>query len=318
MDTIRSLLGKIEEARLAAHVVYLAKDPLPCRRLNYRLPGHAKSTLEEADAYIQGQLESWGYSVDKEAVPVQAFRRDHAKPLAHQYSPPEPSDTWYEAHNLYAKKRGKTHPDEYIVVMAHKDSQSWLDCGPGALDNAVGVAAALEIARILADYAAQRNIRFLFCNEEHTPWTSVTAAQHMADAGLNVVAALNLDSLAGKSPTDRREGRMKNVTRHTTPEGETLADLMATLNARYALGLEQSKHRSDHPGDDDGSFIQAGFPAAVLNIGSYPYADKNYHTDNDIPEHVDLRNLRLATQLSLAAVVHVDAHGRTNGSRENQ
>ena len=44
----------------------------------------------------------------------------------------------------------------------------------------------------------------------------------------------------------------------------------------------------------------------MLNIGSMPYAEAYYHTTEDIPEHVDWENVRLATMLSLAWVVHMD------------
>ncbi|MBI1928144.1 hypothetical protein HYR99_28350, partial [Candidatus Poribacteria bacterium] len=45
---------------------------------------------------------------------------------------------------------------------------------------------------------------------------------------------------------------------------------------------------------------------AVANIGSYPYADPNYHTEQDIPEFVDVPNLWMATQASLAAGLRVE------------
>ena len=38
------------------------------------------------------------------------------------------------------------------------------------------------------------------------------------------------------------------------------------------------------PGDDDGSFVQAGYGAAIINIGSWPYGDPEYHAEGDIPE----------------------------------
>jgi hypothetical protein len=43
--------------------------------------------------------------------------------------------------------------------------------------------------------------------------------------------------------------------------------------------------------------------------GSFPYADPNYHTVHDKPESVDLVNVKLATQLTLASVIHLDIHG---------
>ena len=82
---------------------------------------------------------------------VQAYRRDTSKPQQHQYSPPMPEDPWYTAYNLYAEKKGRSRPDEIIVVLAHKDSQSWID-SPGANDNAIGTVGVLELACVLAKY----------------------------------------------------------------------------------------------------------------------------------------------------------------------
>jgi hypothetical protein len=308
-DWVRNLIRRVDQTKISERIRYLAEDPLPCRRSNYTLPGHSRSTLEETDDYLENQLRSWGYTVEREEVPVQAFRRDRSKPLAHQYSPPDPKDSWYKASNLYAKKRGARLPDEVVVVVAHKDSQSWMDRAPGAYDNAAGTAGVLEVARVLADCTSVRSLWFLFCNEEHWPWTSETAARKLAESGLKVTGVLNVDSIGGKSPEDRRAGRMINTTRFTTPEGEALADFIATLNKRYGIGLTQRKHGCDAPEDDDGSFIKAGIPNAVMMVGSYPYSEPHYHTEEDTPGVVDMLNVKLATRLCLATVAHLDRDG---------
>ena len=305
-DIARRLMAVVDEERMRRDLFYLARDPLPFRTLNYRLPGHVLSTLEEADAYIAGELALAGYDVEREAVRVQALRRDFAKPPSAQYAPPLPTDPWYTAHNLYAYRRGTALPNEYIVVLAHKDSQSWIP-SPGANDNCAGTVGVLEVARALATYQPRRTLVCLFCNEEHTPWTSITAAERLVNEGRTLVAALNVDSIGAKSDADRAAGRMANVTRYATAEGERLADLFAALNARYGIGLEQSKYETERPGDDDGSFIQAGLPAAVMNIGSLPYADPAYHREEDRPERVDLPNAVLTLRLILAVVAHLDA-----------
>ena len=80
---------------------------------------------------------------------------------------------------------------------------------------------------------------------------------------------------------------------------------MVEVNEAYGIGLEQRIYQRAAPGDDDGSFVNAGFPAAIGNIGSYPYADPNYHRETDAPEAVDLENVRLATQACLAAILRV-------------
>ncbi len=307
-NKIARLIDGIDASRLSADLFYLSKHPLPFRKLNCTLPGHKESTLDEADDYIQAQLEGWGYAVEREGVRVQAYRRDPSKPKAHQYGKPDPKDPWYTAHNLYARKAGTERPEEIIVICAHKDSQSWLD-SPGAYDNAVGTVALIEMARILSHEATRRSVVFLFCNEEHTPWTSVTAAQAAGARGDNIIAVFNTDSLGGKPQADVDAGRKTNATLYTMPEGRPLAELMSEVNEEYGIGLEQSIHKRLQPGDDDGSFVNAGFPAAIANVGSHPYADPNYHLETDVPESVDIPNVAMATQSILAALLTVDREG---------
>jgi hypothetical protein len=302
---IRRLIDLVDTERMSKNLSYLAKDPLPYRKLNFTLPGHQKNTLYEADDYISGKLESWGYQVEREGVRVQAFRRDTSKPKQAQYSRPVPEDPWYTAYNLYAVRRGRSRPGDMIVVLAHKDSQSWID-SPGANDNAIGSVSLLEMASVLAKYASERTIRFLFCNEEHTPWTSVTAAQNAKARGDRIVAVFNIDGVGVKTAEDTAAAKKTNVVAYTLPDGERLAELMSAVNVRYAIGLEERTVKRPRPGDDDGSFVNAGYPNAVLVIGSWPYGDPNYHTEEDIPERCDVKNAAMAVRAILAAVLTLD------------
>ena len=104
-SSIRRLISDVDPERISKHLFYLSKDPLPYRKLNLTLPGHEKNTLYEADDYLAGKLEAWGYRVEREGVRVQAFRRDTSKPKHSQYSPPKPEDPWYTAYNLYAERK---------------------------------------------------------------------------------------------------------------------------------------------------------------------------------------------------------------------
>ena len=81
---------------------------------------------------------------------------------------------------------------------------------------------------------------------------------------------------------------------------------MLAINERYEIGLECGVFESERPKDDDGSFIKARLPAAVLNIGSYPYEDPNYHALGDTPDKVDIDHIRRSAQLILAFVVEMD------------
>jgi len=119
----------------------------------------------------------------------------------------------------------------------------------------------------------------------------------------------NTDGIGKKSAEQLEAGLKTNVTAFTEPESEAIADLIAELNDRYGIGLVQSKFQRERPGDDDGSFINAGYASAVLNIGSYPYKDPNYHLPTDTADTVDIENAAMAAQLILAAVLKIDQNG---------
>lgn len=301
-NLVPAMLAEVDGERIVRTLFHLSRSPLPYRKLNYTLPGHEVNTLYEADAFIRGQLESWSYRVEAEACPVQAQRRDTAKPLSQQYSPPLADDPWYTAYNLYAERRGTLHPEEIVLVLSHKDSQSWID-SPGAYDNAVGTVGILEIARVLQGFSPVRTVRFLWCNEEHSPWTSVAAAAAARARGDSIVAVFNVDAIGGKPEEDIKAGRKTNVARYSSDEGKWLADLFQEVNETYKIGLYQTSIRASRINDDEGSFINAGYRSAVMVIGSEPYSDPNYHAPSDIPESVDADNVLMAIKASLAAIL---------------
>jgi len=80
------------------------------------------------------------------------------------------------------------------------------------------------------------------------------------------VAVFNTDGIGVKTAEQTATGKKTNVSAHTRPEGKRLAELMAEVNTRYAIGLEQRMVERTRPGDDDGSFVLAGYPAAIVTL----------------------------------------------------
>jgi hypothetical protein len=302
---IQELLERVSAERIYRDLRYLCRDPLPFRKVNYTRPGSDVNSLAEADAYIRRQLTGAGYEVTTTVHRVQPFRCDSSKPLHHWYAAPEPGDPSFEAANLEVTCHGRAWPDEIIQLVSHKDSMSWID-SPGTHDNAVGTVANLELARILATCELRRSVRILFCNEEHTPWTSRFAAETAARRGDHLVAVLNVDSLDGKSDEDMAAGRMTHAIGYSTDEGRPLARLVAACAQRYGIELDVSVYFKENVNDDDGMFIQAGFRTTVVNSGSHPYADSEYHLPGDVLERVNIENVVRSTQLLLAAVLEID------------
>jgi hypothetical protein len=296
------VLRSVSAARLERDLFHLSKDPLPFRKANYTRPGESRSTLEETDDYIRDQLTVAECPFRETIHRVQAFRCDETEPLHHWYSKPEPEDPWYDLVNIEAVIEGSERPDEIIQLISHKDSMSWID-SPGARDNCVGLVANLEIARLLAPLELKRTVRILFCNEEHRPWTSKAAATAAAEAGDRIVAVLNVDSLDGKSDADTADGKMTHVVAYSTDEGRALAERVAGCAGRYGIALTPELVFKERVNDDDGMYINAGFSRTVMNVGSFPYEDAEYHLVGDVPERVNIDNVAESVKLILAAVV---------------
>ncbi|MCQ2378841.1 MAG: M28 family peptidase, partial [Victivallaceae bacterium] len=147
----------------------------------------------------------------------------------------------------------------------------------------------------------KRAVRVLFCNDEHNPWHSRAYAAAARERNDKILAVLNQDSIDGKAPEDY--DKMLHTILFSTPEGEILARQIAEIGKKYAIPLDCNVAAKGRVNDDEGSFIREGFAAAIQNIGSFPYGDPDYHRPGDIPERVNIENVRLSTQLILAAVL---------------
>ncbi|CAB0150757.1 Bacterial leucyl aminopeptidase [Pseudidiomarina piscicola] len=118
-----------------------------------------------------------------------------------------------KSHNVVAQLTGSEQPDEYVIISAHWDhfgTKEGAD-GPmvfnGAVDNATGTAATLEIARIMANMHAQepfkRSLIFVnFTAEE----TGLIGSEQFANGSVvptsQMVALLNIDGMNVLHETD--------------------------------------------------------------------------------------------------------------------
>jgi len=102
----------------------------------------------------------------------------------------------YTSRNVIAEKTGETFPDDVVVICAHYDSTSPSreTLAPGADDNASGVAAVLEAARVLAAYTFDFTVRFAAFSAEE--WGLFGSRYHAAhQAGKRIVGVINLDMI---------------------------------------------------------------------------------------------------------------------------
>jgi hypothetical protein len=108
--------------------------------------------------------------------------------------------------NIIVNLPGANRPDRYILVLAHYDSKNWTsgEVCPGADDNASGVAALLEIIRLLKKSKHDNTIQMVFfSNEEIGMYGSKYFAKTVRKQQKDIRAIINVDEigyngLAGK------------------------------------------------------------------------------------------------------------------------
>jgi aminopeptidase YwaD len=203
-------------------------------------------------------------------------------------------DTVFETRttvNVVAGKRGVTRPEEIIVVGAHYDS---VPAAPGANDNASGIAAILEAARVLANVRLNRTVQFVaFAAEELGLYGSSAFA---GERRQGVVAMLNLDMVGwGERLMIGASGRDESV----VDAAERVAQRLSIAVTRFRSGS------SDHV-----SFERHGIPAVFFHRGIDPY----YHRAGDVPANVTPRHLEEAARLA-AGLVQELSQSQTRAGR---
>ncbi len=262
------------------------------------------AALRTAADYVVGELEAAGYAVRRHPYEVDGTTVD----------------------NLDAELPGAERPAEVLVVGAHYDS---VPTTPGADDNASGVAALLEIARLLADARPVRSIRFVaFVNEEPPHFKqptmgSLVYARACAARNEEVVGALVLETLGfyddrpgsqsyplplGLFYPDRGDfvafvGNLASrpLVQRTVEHFRALARFPSEAIAAPAFvpGVDFSDHWS---------FWQAGYPALMVTDTAF-YRSDHYHEPSDTPATLDMPRLARVT-VGLAAVVERLANDR--------
>jgi len=142
----------------------------------------------------------------------------------------------YEYHNnqwpnVVAEIRGTRKPDEIILVIAHLDSiaDNPQLVAPGADDDGSGVAAVLELARIMSKSKLERTLMFcLFTNEETDRAGSKQFAANAREHVLNIQAVLNLDEFGYNL---RRKASMGEIVfSHHTMKNKLSAAIKMAMN----------------------------------------------------------------------------------------
>ena len=249
--------------------------------------------LEASALYIEETLAGLGHAVAAQRYTVQA----------------------QEVRNIEVEIRGGDRASEIVVVGAHYDSVLG---APGANDNGSGVAAVLELARLLKDAKPARTLRcVLFVNEE-PPFDrtdvmgSRVYARRARERGENIVAMFSLETIGwySEQPGSQRYPFPLNLFYPSTGDfiafvsnlasRALLHETIASFRRHAGIPSEAVAAPAWIPGvdwSDHWSFWQEGWPALMVT-DTAPYRYPHYHSGTDTPDKVDYERLaRVVTGL---------------------
>jgi hypothetical protein len=193
----------------------------------------------------------------------------------------------YESYNVIGEIRGRSKPDEIVLISAHLDS--W-DLGTGALDNGANAMMVLDIARQIhrLGLVPERTIRFaLWSGEEQGLIGSFGYARSHAD---------ELDHTVMASAYDIGTGRITGF--FTGGRADLLEPLARALEPVAGLG-PFTPVNLPIVGTDNYDFMMQGVANLVANQESANYGP-NYHARSDEFGRADLRQLRLNAAIAAA------------------
>lgn len=232
-------------------------------------------------------------------------------------------------HNLEVEVQGASSPEEIIVVGAHYDS---VQGGPGANDNASGIAALLEIARLLDGKAPARTLRLVaFVNEEQ-PFSggpemgSRVYAERSRQRGERINGMLSLETIGYYSDRPGSQHYPFPFS-YFYPDTGNFIGFVSNLSSwrlvRQAVGAFRTS--TAFPSEavaapewirgvgwsDHASFWQAGYPAIMITDTAF-FRYRYYHDGTDTPEKLDYTSLARVTRGLVDVVVEL-AGGEDTG-----
>ena len=279
------------EQRLRSHTATLAAD---IGERNVFRP----SALAEAAEFIRSEWRSQGH-----AVRAQSYRVGDI-----------------DCENLEVTIAGGARAQEIVILGAHYDSVAG---SPGADDNASGVAALLEIARLLAESRPARTIRLVaFVNEEPpfffgSDMGSGVYARAARERGDDVRVMLSLEMLGYYSEHPNSQ-RYPPFMRWFYPNRADFIAFVSNFASRQALQdtVRAFRAHSDFPCEslatfsfvpgvawsDQLSFWRERYPALMVTDTAF-YRNPYYHTGLDTPDRLCYpKAARVVQGLALAAL----------------
>jgi len=226
-------------------------------------------------------------------------------------------ETSYNLKNIICNKEGSMangNSNPLILISTHYDNRmqniSQTNArAPGADDNASGVAAILELARILSKVNLKNNIQFvLFSGEEQGQWGSTVYAKHLQVNDKRFTSVMNLDMI-GYPP----HGLNKVTIEYDLGNKITTNDIYSKNIAHFIENIASEYTNLETSLCTLGKTDLLPFEATGnIVIGLHDGGSElnlNYHNVSDTPSTLDIEYLSSVTKLALATILNLDELG---------
>jgi hypothetical protein len=206
-------------------------------------------------------------------------------------------------YNVIASLEGSIYPDSVSIMGGHYDNivmagDPFLNA-PGANDNASGVAAALEIARVMKkkNYLPDGTIRFIaFASEELGLYGSFDYAGKAKVTSENIKVMLNNDMIAYQ-PLNDKSAWIVNIIDYEN--SGSLRKKAETLCSRFTLLKYKNDNKYNRQSDS--------YPFSVNGYKSLFFfsdiIDPEYHTLNDVASNCNFEYCREIVKLNCALLI---------------
>ena len=291
-DHARSLAKEISIDYLMSDVIWLSDDA--------RL-GRASGTPSEDEV---GQWLADRY----ELLNLKTFRELGLSNYIHEFEFHVYDDAGVEhpafGENIIGMIPGSENPDEYLIISSHYDHLG-VENGQiynGADDDASGVAAMLEVARVILKLGVKpkKSILFIaFSAEEIGRYGSRNLCHAIYDRRLNEkMIGLNFEMFGAS----RSAAPYVNIWEQETTKTHPI--IAAVKAASDEMNVHMMLSASIDPGSDALELLDCGVVATTMDMGGGEQFENNhpfYHSPEDKPEHIDQDGYNKAVKIAAMA-----------------
>ena len=184
---------------------------------------------------------------------------------------------------------------------------------PGADDNASGVAAILEIARIISKIDLKYDIQFVFFSgEEQGLRGSEHYSQYLKDKQTALDLVINLDMIGkpGFLPTLKTiqidiDNVKSELSCNEVKENDKASEMFAEHMEQMASKSTDLKvKRGAVYASDYCPFEARGYVVIGAYDGSAEHENPHYHSSTDVPDNLDMKFLASITRMVLATILY--------------